>query len=93
MHLIPALGRQRQVDLYKFEASLVYISEYRTDRALLHRETMSWTNTQTKQNNRNKNPNLTVFNWLKKWAGETTQPLRTLTALPEVLSSIPSNHL
>jgi hypothetical protein len=27
------------------------------------------------------------------WAGEMTQWLRALTALPEVLSSIPSNHL
>jgi hypothetical protein len=27
MPLIPALGRQRQVDFYEFEASLVYISE------------------------------------------------------------------
>ena len=28
--LIPALGRQRQADLYEFEASLVYRAVYRT---------------------------------------------------------------
>jgi hypothetical protein len=27
-----------------------------------------------------------------RWAGEMAQRLRVLTALPEVLSSIPSNH-
>jgi hypothetical protein len=27
------------------------------------------------------------------WAGEMAQRLRALTALPEVLSSIPSNHM
>jgi hypothetical protein len=27
------------------------------------------------------------------WAGEMAQKLRALTALPEVLSSIPSNHM
>jgi hypothetical protein len=27
------------------------------------------------------------------WAGEMAQRLRTLTSLPEVLSSIPSNHM
>ena len=31
--LIPALGRQRQVDLYEFEASLVYRVSSRTVRA------------------------------------------------------------
>jgi hypothetical protein len=29
----------------------------------------------------------------KKGAGEMAQPLRALTALPEVLSSLPSNHV
>jgi hypothetical protein len=29
----------------------------------------------------------------KQWAGEMAQQLRTLAALPEVLSSIPSNHM
>jgi hypothetical protein len=29
----------------------------------------------------------------RKWAGEMTRRLRALTALPEVLSSIPSNHM
>jgi hypothetical protein len=30
---------------------------------------------------------------LCKWAGEMAQWLRTLTVLPKVLSSIPSNHM
>lgn len=39
--LIPALGWQGQVGLCDFEASLVYISEFRTARgALLHKETL-----------------------------------------------------
>jgi hypothetical protein len=29
----------------------------------------------------------------KDWVGEMAQWLRALTALPEVLSSIPSNHM
>jgi hypothetical protein len=33
MLLIPALGRQRQVDFCKFKASLVYIINSRTARA------------------------------------------------------------
>ena len=69
--LIPALGRQRQVDLYEFEASLVYRvipnSQCYTEKPCLR-----------KQRNR---------------AGEMAQPLRALTALPEVLSSNPSNHM
>jgi hypothetical protein len=30
---------------------------------------------------------------VKVWAGEMAQWLEALTALPEVLSSIPSNHM
>ena len=33
MSLIPALGRQRQVDLYEFEVDLVYIVSYRIVKA------------------------------------------------------------
>jgi len=33
------------------------------------------------------------FESLKTWAGEMAQWLRALSALPEVLSSIPSNHM
>jgi hypothetical protein len=33
------------------------------------------------------------FNWENTGAGEMAQQLRALTALPEVLSSIPSNHM
>jgi hypothetical protein len=46
-------------------------------------------------------PGKNIFQKVKKkcplendfWAGEMAQQLRALTALPEVLSSIPSNHM
>jgi len=50
----------------------------------------------------NKHHRLSVFEFLLKlsrikgvvlWAGEMAQWLRALTVLPEVLSSIPSNHM
>ena len=36
-----------------------------------------------------------IFNWLKygMWAAEMAQWLRALTALPEALSSNPSDHM
>jgi hypothetical protein len=37
--------------------------------------------------------NTGYFKREKDWAGEMAQWLRALTALPEVLSSIPSNHM
>ena len=37
--LIPALGKQRQVDLYEFEASLVYRASCRTARAIQRNQT------------------------------------------------------
>ena len=37
-------------------------------------------------------PNQKIMS-LKMWAGEMAQQLRAPTALPEVLSSIPSNHM
>ena len=40
MPFIPALGRQRQVDLCEFNTSLVYSVSSRTAK-LLHRETLS----------------------------------------------------
>ena len=33
MLLIPALGRQRQAELYEFKASLVYRASFRTTKA------------------------------------------------------------
>ena len=42
--LFPALGRLRQADLCKFEASLVYRGSFRTVRA--SKETLSQTNKQ-----------------------------------------------
>ena len=41
MHLIPALGRQRQVDLSEFEASLVYRVSSRRARAVTQRNPVS----------------------------------------------------
>jgi hypothetical protein len=44
----------------------------------------------------NLTPNLELFKSRRKWAGEmvkSSQWLRALTALPEVLSSNPSNHM
>jgi hypothetical protein len=34
-----------------------------------------------------------TFKMVSCWAGEMAQWLRALTALPEVLSSVPSNHM
>ena len=53
MPLIPILGRQRQVDLCEFRASLVYKVSFRTAR-LLHRETLSQKNKQTNKTNKQK---------------------------------------
>ena len=41
MPLIPALGRQRQVDLCEFKASLVYRASSRTARAVTQRNPVS----------------------------------------------------
>ena len=49
MPLIPALRMQRQVDLYEFEASLVYKSQFQ-DRHQSYRETVS----RKKKNKENK---------------------------------------
>jgi hypothetical protein len=38
-------------------------------------------------------PQLHKNSSLKKWAGEMAQQLKELTALPEILSSIPSSHM
>ena len=58
MPLIPALGRQRQVDLCEFEASLVYRVSSRTARAT-QRNPVSKTKTNqptNKTNKQTKNP-------------------------------------
>lgn len=51
MPLIPALGRQRQVDLYEFEVSLVYKVSYSSARAATWRNFVS-KNNREKQNNK-----------------------------------------
>ena len=50
MPVIPALGRQRQVDLFEFEASLVYRTSSRTVRAVTQRNPVS------KKQQQQKNP-------------------------------------
>ena len=56
MPLIPALGRQRQMDLCEFKASLVYKVSSKTARTVSQRNPVS-------KNNSNNNNN-------KKWASE-----------------------
>jgi hypothetical protein len=50
MPLIPAVERQRQMDLCEFEASLVYIESSRTARRL-HSDTLSQTKQKRYQGN------------------------------------------
>jgi hypothetical protein len=59
--LIPALGRQTQVDLCELEASLVYRESFRTARAAQRNfvsETNKQTNKQTNTNQKQPNKNL-----------------------------------
>ena len=53
MPLIPALGRQRQADLCKFKASLVYRVSPRTAKAITQRNPIS--KNKTEQNKRKQN--------------------------------------
>ena len=48
MPLIPALGKQRQVDLSEFEASLVYKASFKTARIVTQRNPVSKTKTTNK---------------------------------------------
>ena len=52
MFLIPALGRQRQVDVCQFKASLVYIMSSRTAKAT-HRDKPCQEENQTKTKEHN----------------------------------------
>ena len=51
--LIPALGKQRQVDLCEFEASLVYRASSRTVRAVTQRNPVS-------ENKQKQNPKILI---------------------------------
>jgi hypothetical protein len=55
MPLIPALGRQRQMDFYGFKISLIYKVSFMTARAM-QRNPVSKNKSQTKPNNNNKWP-------------------------------------
>ena len=48
MPLIPALERQKQVDIYEFKASLVYRASSRTARAVTQRNPVSKNKTKQK---------------------------------------------
>jgi hypothetical protein len=74
-------------DLCEFEASLVYRASSKTVRATQR-------NPVTKKNEKSKNKQTRKKEKKRKeGAGEMAQWLRALTAFPEVLSSIPSNHI
>jgi hypothetical protein len=75
-------GRGRWIS--EFEASLVYRVPGQPYRETLSQKTKNKQKTEkttTKQTNKHKR------------AGKMAQRLRALTVLPEVLSSIPSNHM
>jgi hypothetical protein len=74
------VGRGRWIS--EFEASLVYKVSSSTARAIQRNPVSKnkQTNKQTKKNPSSR-------------AGQMAQVLRALIALPEVLSSIPSNHM
>jgi hypothetical protein len=75
-------GRGRRIS--KFEASLVYRVNSRTAKATQRNPVSKKQKQKTKQRKKN---------CMVLRAGEIVQRLRALTALPEVLSSIPINHM
>jgi hypothetical protein len=77
-------GRGRQISESK--ASLVYKVSSRTARAIQRNPVLK--NKKPNQNNKTKQTKTNYFG-----TGEMAQWLRALTTLPEVLSSIPSNHM
>ena len=79
MPLIPALGRQRQLDT--FGAGLVYRVSSRTSK--------STEKTRLEKENKNKGAKQTTH----LGAREMAQQLGALAALSEVLGSIPSTHM
>ena len=84
------LGRQKQEDLCEFRANLVYRASSRSAqgnrvRPCLKNERKKERKEDTGKNDAPKEPN-------RGGGGEMAQQLRALTALSEVLSSVPSNH-
>jgi hypothetical protein len=83
MPLIPAPGKQRHVDLCEFEASVQSKFQDIQGDPATQRNPVSKSKKANKQLKNKKE---------EKGTGEMAQQLRALGALPEVLSSIPSNH-
>lgn len=54
MPLIPGLGRQRQADLYEFEATLIYLASFRTAKALQRDPVLKSKNNNNNKKNQNK---------------------------------------
>ena len=79
MPLIPALGRQRQVDLNEFEASLVYKASSRTARTVTHRNPLS--------QKQNKTKTLSLKNKTKQKQKQTNKK-KNKTQIHRVLKSI-----
>jgi hypothetical protein len=91
------LGRKGQVDICEFKTNLVYVASSRLARATPTTTTITHTHihTHTHYPYSNKRIKKRKINSLERnlWAGEMAQRLKALTALPEVLSSIPNNHM
>jgi hypothetical protein len=82
-------GRGRRIS--EFEASLIYKVSSRTARAIQRNPVSKTKQNKTKQKNKNKNKKKSICCCCG--AGAMAQRLRALTALLEVLSSNPSNHM
>ena len=67
MPLIPALGRQRQVDLSEFEASLVYIASSRTARTVKQRNPVLKNQKTNKQKTEREKEIRVFFKYIVSW--------------------------
>ena len=97
MPLVPELDRQRQVDLCKFEAYLVYRVSSRTVRAVTQRNPVLKQNKQQQQKQKvflthTFKKNIQSFKTLAT-VREMAQSSRVSTALSGDLSSVPSNKV
>jgi hypothetical protein len=68
MPLIPALRRQRQVDLCETEARLVYRVSSKTTKAIQRNYLKGKQNNKTKQTGREKPHFKNKMNWLEWWS-------------------------
>ena len=91
MPLIPALGRQRQVNLCEFEDSLVYRVNSRTARTL-HRENLSQKTKNNKQKNKKRKKTGLTIAWLPSNSLSNQANLK-LTEIHPPLSPKPTLHM